>query len=227
MRIITAITERALEFIKPGMTISLGGGSNVHDLAVALATKPQLKLTLCTPSELTYQACLKLGLKMTTLTQIKDLDLAFDGCDSLDYQLRALKSNGGIHTLEKICAQKAQAYIILTKSERLTPQLNPAIPLTLEVISPAVSTVSSLLSAPGIQIQQRLASTVASFARTPSGNCLLDCYAQNWHEITTFAHKAASLNGVIGTSFFEDYVTNVLALEADNSVKEIRKDEFK
>ncbi|KRL05101.1 ribose-5-phosphate isomerase A [Liquorilactobacillus oeni] len=225
MKAITAVTDKALELIQPRMTILLGGGSNVKQLAIRLATLPDLDLTICTPSELTRRSCLQLGLNISELDQIKRIDIGFDGCDSVDLQFRALKSNGGIHTLEKIYAQAATRYIILTKTERLSSQLDPNIPLTLEVIPAAVPTLCLQIKKLDCSVTPRMGTAVASLARTPNGNCLLDCYEKEWSDITTLNDKISSLNGVVGTSLFEDYITDVYALNPDNTIKEIKKGE--
>lgn len=94
---IQTISSLAFSKIKPHMTVSLGGGPNVFNLAQEIAHHNEIDLTLCSPSELTRLNCQKLGLKVVNLNQISHIDLAFDGCDSVDYNFNALKSNGGIH----------------------------------------------------------------------------------------------------------------------------------
>lgn len=53
---INSISDLALSKIKPKMTISLGGGSNVFKLSQAIA-QHNLDITLYSPSELTRFRC--------------------------------------------------------------------------------------------------------------------------------------------------------------------------
>ena len=125
---INSISDLALSKIKPKMTISLGGGSNVFKLAQAIA-QHNLDITLYSPSELTRFRCKELGLELLPSTAATKIDIAFDGCDSIDKNFNVLKSLGGIHLLEKQAAQLANQFILLLPSERIQPILNPKIPL--------------------------------------------------------------------------------------------------
>lgn len=97
------ISQKALSKIKPNMSISLGGGSNVLNLAKDLCQAHISNLTLYSPSEITQAKCKQFGLKVLPFIENSPhLDLAFDGCDSIDKNFNALKSGGGIHLFEKL-----------------------------------------------------------------------------------------------------------------------------
>ncbi|QYH52945.1 ribose-5-phosphate isomerase A [Liquorilactobacillus hordei] len=221
----TPIIQKSLTLIKPNMTISLGGGSNVAKLASALAVKPELNLTICTPSELTKNYCNSLGISVTNSDEVKHINLAFDGCDSLDTNLNALKSNGGIHLFEKINAELADDYIILALLERVTKSLNPQIPLTLEVVDVTSAVVLRLLKYLNLKSNIRLAKDIAGYARTPSGNLLIDCYAHDWNNISQINSIVSQQNGVIATSFFENLITLGLTFDETGKVHEFRKED--
>ena len=100
------ISKKALSKIKPNMTVSLGGGSNVLNLAKDLNNARIPGLRLYSPSEITKFQGKQLGLDILTLNDnMPKFDLAFDGCDSVDRNFNALKSGGGIHLFEKIAAE--------------------------------------------------------------------------------------------------------------------------
>ena len=142
---INSISDLALSKIKPKMTISLGGGSNVFKLAQAIA-QHNLDITLYSPSELTCFKCKELGLELLPSTAATKIDIAFDGCDSIDKNFNVLKSLGGIHLFEKQAAQLANQFILLLPSERRQSVLNPKIPLCIEVAPPCVNQVQKYLS---------------------------------------------------------------------------------
>ncbi|WP_057744373.1 ribose-5-phosphate isomerase A [Liquorilactobacillus capillatus] len=204
------IIDVALNMLRPHMTVSLGGGSNVTKLACRIAETRNLPLTICTPSELTELKCQELGLTVKTLSQIGKLDLAFDGCDSVDYQLNLLKSGGGIHTSEKIYAQTAVNYIILAPAAKVTPLLNHHIPLTLEVITAAIPQVLQFTTRLGLRAVQRSGGGIASWARTPDGNQLIDCYAASWQNINELQTQLSQFNGVVSTSYFHQLASAII-----------------
>ncbi|MCP0887119.1 ribose-5-phosphate isomerase A [Ligilactobacillus sp. WILCCON 0076] len=220
-----ALIKEAVKLIKPNMKISLGGGSNVAKLASALAKENNLNLTICTPSEITKKYCNLLGMQITSIAEMTQIDLAFDGCDSLDMELNALKSNGGIHLFEKVVAKLADRYIILTPLERVTEVLNPKVPLTIEITDVSKKVIQHKLEELALTYTIRTAQNIAGYARTPSGNLLIDCYAENWNDIASINATIAQQNGVVATSFFENMVTGALTFDKNGKIRKFRKED--
>lgn len=212
------IIEAAINLIQPKMTVSFGGGSNVGRLLKEVA-RQKLDITVCTPSEVTKKSCQDLGMKVSELDQIKQIDLGFDGCDSLDENLNALKSNGGIHVFEKIYAQMAQNYIILAPKERLKSELDPDVFLSLEVIEAAIPQVAEFVTELGGQAVVRQSSDVAGIVRTRLGNGLVDCTFDNWDNILEIDQKLSSYNGVVATSYFHDLISAALLSDGDQVIQ--------
>lgn len=218
------IIEEALSLIKPQMCISLGGGSNVAKLAFALSECPDLNLTICTPSEITKSYCESIGLTVTGIDNISHIEVAFDGCDSLDTNLNALKSNGGIHLFEKINAELADEYIILAPFQRVTKFLDSNVPLTVEVIEKALVSVQPKIKELQLKTKVRSARDVSGYARTLSGNLLIDCYSKDWSNIASINDSLTQLNGVVATSFFKNLVTLAITFDETGKVHKFRKE---
>ncbi|KRN97585.1 ribose 5-phosphate isomerase A [Companilactobacillus kimchiensis] len=214
------LIETAVNLIKPGMSVSFGGGRTVGRLIQALK---DTQIQVSSPSEMTRQLCLELGIPIVPLEQVTQFDLAFDGCDSLDQQLNALKSNGGIHTFEKLYAQLAKRYIIMAPEARYTKELNSDVQLTLEVIDVAMPQIINEVLRLGGQAEVRQSSDMAGMVRTPNGNGLVDCHFTNWSQIETIDTDLAQMTGVVGTSYFKNLVTDAL-LATDDDVKHIKKE---
>lgn len=194
------------------MSVSLGGGHNVFDLVKIIKDKGLDQTTeLYSPSELTIRNCQQLGLDVKPISLAKQVDLAFDGCDSVDFQLKALKSGGGIHLFEKIAPQKAKAYYLLAPSEKISQQLDPKIPLCLEIAEPALDQILKLAESLGLDAQVRMAQATATYARSPLGNLLVDLYASSWQDIVAIENKLVKENGVISSSLFANLVTGVIS----------------
>lgn len=217
------ISKKALSKIKPNMTISLGGGSNVLNLAKDLSTAKISNLHFYSPSEITRMQCKKLDLTVSDLNDtMPQFDLAFDGCDSIDQNFNVLKSGGGIHLFEKIAAENTKEYILLLPRDRFKEELNPAIPLCIEVIPNCLD--SFIKNVPKeYQAQVRLGKAVASFARSPLGNLLVDIYPKDsWTNIKHLNDFLLKQNGVVGSSYFENLTTSIIT-EDNNEAIEIKK----
>ncbi|NME19874.1 ribose-5-phosphate isomerase A [Lactobacillus johnsonii] len=210
------ISQKALSKIKPNMSISLGGGSNVLNLAKDLCQAHISNLTLYSPSEITQAKCKQFGLKVLPFIEnLPHLDLAFDGCDSIDKNFNALKSGGGIHLFEKLAAENTEEYILLLPAERFRDELSPTIPLCLENV------INSIPEEYDYKI--RLGKAVASFARSPLGNILIDIYPHtSWNNIKKLNSFLLKQNGVVSSSYFEGIVTSIIT-ETKNKAVEIKK----
>lgn len=216
------LIETASKMIEPNMTVSFGGGRTVSRLIKAIDTS---KISVASPSEQTRNLCQSLNIPIIPLEQIKQFDLAFDGCDSIDHQLNVLKSNGGIHTLERLYANLAKRYIIMAPEARFTEKLNPDVQLTLEVLKLAMPQVISEVETLGGKAEIRQSQDMAGMVRTSDGNGLIDCYFDNWENIDTIDSKLSQMTGILGTSYFKDVVTDTL-LATDDDVKHIKKEDL-
>lgn len=212
----TLISDFALKKIQPGQKISLGGGSNVADLTRAIA-KADLALDLYSPAPATRQLGTDLGLTINPVEEAGQLDLAFDGADSVDFSLKALKSKGGIHLFEKIAAQEADKYILLLPEGRLREKLDPDIQLCLEVAVPALKSLLLFTKKLGLRASVRDDKSIL-------GNKLVDLYAENWDKIEEVNQKLLSFNGVVASSLFAEEVTSIITVQ-DGKAVEISKGE--
>lgn len=210
------VSRLALAKIKPGMTISLGDGSNVANLAQALAENMVAGVKIVSPSEATRTLCHKLQLPFVDWDGTSSIDLAFDGCDSVDLAFHALKSMGGIHFFEKSYADCSRQYILLTKAERVQPKLNPDFPLVLEVADLAVANVVKQAEKMGLRTSIRS-------NKTKLGNSLLDLFADSWDQIADWNKELLQLNGVVSSSYFDQQVTGIIT-ENGEIAKEVNHD---
>ena len=104
--------KAALDLVPDHGIIGLGGGETISYLAEYIK-EARKGVKVVTPSDHTAQVCKKLGLEIVDTKEVKEIEIAFDGCDQVDSDLDAYKSGGGIHTLEKIIAKMAKEYVLL------------------------------------------------------------------------------------------------------------------
>lgn len=212
----TLISDFTLKKIQTGQRVSLGGGSNVADLTRAIA-KANLALDLYSPAPATRQLGASLGLAIKPAEEADHLGLAFDGADSVDSFLRALKSKGGIHLFEKIAAQEADEYILLLPEGRLREKLDAEIQLCLEVAAPAVKSLLNFAKGLALKASVREDESIL-------GNKLVDLYAENWDKIEEVNQQLLAFNGVVASSLFVGEVTSVITVQNGQAV-EIRRGE--
>lgn len=212
----------ALAAIKPGMTVSIGGGSHMKMLADALQTANIKDLTLTTPSEETADYVRNLGLNLVDWPTT--IDLAFDGCDSADAHGNLLKSNGAIFTYEMRNALLAQQFIILAPAAKRTPQLDANVPLTVELLDTAEPLVRRTAHFYHLTVAKRTAANYMGYTRTRAGNLLLDLQGSDWHNIAAIDQSLGGLPGVVATSFFNQLADTIITENTDGSAQALRKE---
>jgi len=169
---------------------------------------------VCSPSEATKHAYRELGL--TADQAATNIDIAFDGYDSADFQLRLLKSNGVILTDDKRNALLAKQVFILLGVARYQAVLDPQTPLTVELIDANLPLVLATAKAFGLRTQLRQASNYMGTTR--NSNLLVDFFASDWQNIDQIEQSLIALPGVLVTSLFAGIVTKLLIEDLDGTL---------
>ncbi len=130
--------ERAVDFIKPGMTVGLGHGSTaifaVRKIAALIEAGklPDVKGIAC--SKFINEEALRLNIPLTNLSDNPVIDITIDGADEVDPNLDVIKGGGGALLREKIVAQATKYEIIVVDESKLSPALGTKFRLPVEVI---------------------------------------------------------------------------------------------
>ena len=132
MKIIAA--KEAITYVKDGMTLGLGTGSTVDEFLILLSKEIQNGLNICgvVTSEKTKNLSNKLLIPLTTLENVKKLDLTIDGADEIDTDLSLIKGGGGALLREKIIAFNSSEVLIIADESKLVDKLG-AFKLPIEV----------------------------------------------------------------------------------------------
>ena len=173
--------ERALTYVLPGMRLGLGTGSTAAHFVDLLGAQVKAGLdVVCVPtSEVTAAQARALGIKLTTLDDITELDLTVDGADELDADLCLIKGGGGALLREKIVADASKKFIIIADRSKLVETLG-VFPLPLEVVAYGLRTTIERVKfmAEGAECEgpvvQRMRADGKPFV-TDNGNFILDC----------------------------------------------------
>ena len=113
------------------MRLGLGTGSTVAHLLPAIAERGCTDLRCVATSPATELAARGLGLRMETLDELGELDLAIDGADQIDPRGWLVKGGGGAHTREKIVAVSARRFVVIASAEKAVARLAAPVPLEL------------------------------------------------------------------------------------------------
>ncbi|MEZ5790368.1 MAG: ribose-5-phosphate isomerase RpiA [Nitratireductor sp.] len=124
----------ALAHVRNGMRLGIGTGSTAEEFVRLLAEKVSggMAISGVSTSERTSALCAELGIKLTTLETLPELDLVIDGADEIGPGLSLVKGGGGALLREKIVAGASQRMIVIADESKLVDMLG-AFPLPVEV----------------------------------------------------------------------------------------------
>src|SRR5207248_2116386 len=125
----------SLAFVKDGDIVGLGTGSTAS-IAIELLgekVKEGLRIVGIPTSQRSKQLAESLGIPLTTLDEVQEIDVDIDGADEIDLQLRLIKGGGGALLREKVVASVAKQFVVIADSTKQVAVLG-GFPLPVEVI---------------------------------------------------------------------------------------------
>ncbi len=131
-----AAANGALELIEPDMTIGLGSGRAVWKVMEGIAERwpddPPIRAVVA--SEETGERADEAGIEVVELDGELVLELAIDGADELDSELRLIKGGGGALLREKIVISAARRFVVVAETSKLADRLGEGFRLPVEVV---------------------------------------------------------------------------------------------
>ena len=225
--------KAAYEMIKDGMVIGLGGGRTIAFLIEELKNGNK-KVKAVTPSEDTMNLCVKAGIEVLPLEFVKQIDIAFDGCNEIDKNLNALKTDGGIFTREKIVAVMAKDYVILADEEKYSDELTFEHAVAMVVIIGATGFIGMYtteaflkkgedvvatgrnkllgkkLEEMGAKVEERSTEMKMGTLVSDDGNYLMNAYFEKGQDVKALDEKLKHITGIVETSLFYNIVSKAL-----------------
>ncbi len=190
------IAARAsLRFVRDGDIVGLGTGSTATYAVRFLGERVQagLKIRGIPTSVHTQELASSLGIPLTTLDEVQQIDVTIDGADEVDPHLSLIKGGGGALLREKIVASASKKLVIIADSSKQVPMLGK-FPVPVEVIKFAEALVAKKVAVLGASVKVRADASGGKFI-TDEGNHILDC---NFGEIPDPAALARSLESMPG-----------------------------
>ena len=216
----TLVGKRAAEFVQDGMSVGLGTGTTavkfIH--ALGLRVREGLKINCVASSESSHKLALSLGIPVTTLPELPELDLYIDGADEVAPGLALIKGGGGALLREKIVASAAKKFIVVVDSTKICAHLGK-FPLPIEVIKMAMPLVARKLREIGLNPVQRHTRDGA-VRITDEGNYILDCACGEILDPERLAAQVRSIVGVVEHGLFL-HMASLALIAGEEGVREL------
>ncbi len=170
-----AASAAAVELIEPGMALGLGSGRAVWRVVERLAASLPEGLRVVVASERTAERVrAELGIEPLELDGSLALDLALDGADEVDPQLRLIKGGGGALLREKIVVSAAERFVVVAETPKKVSRLGEGFRLPVEVVQFAWRDTRRRLASLLPDAELRLGDDGEPYL-TDEGHFLLDC----------------------------------------------------
>ncbi len=203
---------RAADMVRPGMVIGLGTGSTVF-FAMERLRERLAEGFVCEGVPTSFQTALRAreyGIPLTTLDEYPDLDIAIDGADQVDPELRLIKGRGAAQTREKCVAEAAKTFLVIVDESKMTDVLSAPVPI--EVIPFAVTPVLNRLQEMGGMPVLRQGVQKDGPVITDNGNFVIDCRFAEIPAPAELELKLTGIPGVVESGIFARYTKKTIVI---------------
>lgn len=198
----------ALAEVQAGMKLGLGTGSTSEEFVRLLAASPLAREVRCTcTSQRTEDLARSLEIPLATLSELAPLDLAVDGADEIDAQLRLIKGRGGALLREKIVEQQAARFIVIADESKLVDRLGTGT-LPVEVTPFALDVIIRRFVKMRLHPELRMQDGEPRI--TDEGNRIVDVRIPWGNDIAVVVDKIRECAGVVETGFFPVEATEAI-----------------
>ncbi|WP_017727773.1 ribose-5-phosphate isomerase RpiA [Halalkalibacterium ligniniphilum] len=213
--------EKAVDYIKDGMTIGLGSGSTIYWMIKKLSERVQqgLKIKGIPTSRRTEIWAREAGIPLTSFAEIKELDLAIDGADEVDPNFHLTKGGGGSLVREKIVDVSSKQFIVVVDQSKLVNTLG-AFPLPVEVVPFGCEATAEKLTA--LHVKPILRMKDNEIFISDNGNYILDCQFNSISNPKALHEQIKRLVGVVETGLFVG-MANKIIVGGENGVEVLEK----
>ena len=207
------------------MRLGLGTGSTASLLVELLAPRASELGIICAPtSEATRRLAARLGLPLTDLDATPELDLAIDGADEFDPQMRLIKGGGGALLHEKMVAASAKGGLIVIADASKRVAALGGFPLPVEVVPFGLASttrrVAAAARALGLDgaIKTRMGADGHAFV-TDGGHVILDCAFGRIDDPAALGAALSATPGVVEHGLFVGFARAIVIGGADGEAE--------
>lgn len=214
--------EAAAAIIEDGMIVGLGTGSTAAWFVKALAAR-NLDIRGVPTSEATAELARSLGIKLTTLDEVRSIDITVDGADETGPGLSLIKGGGAALLREKLVWEASKRCIVIADAAKVVKVLGQ-FALPIEVVPfghvHTQARICDALAACDIGIAPRLRMKDGQPVRTDNGNLIYDAGCGAIPEPSMLADALKSVTGVVDHGLFLDLADEAY-IGTDEGVKRL------
>lgn len=199
------------------MTIGLGSGRAVWKVVELLAASGQ-PVRASVASSRTQELAREAGFELVELDGTVELDLALDGADEVDPQLRLIKGGGGALLREKIVISAARRFVVVAEASKRVSRLGETFRVPVEVVRFGWRDTQRRLAARLPDAQQRLGDDGQEYV-TDEGHLILDCAVPPDADIDALGAAVKQIPGVVEHGLFIGMAERALLGRGDGSVE--------
>jgi ribose 5-phosphate isomerase A len=209
-----AAAAAAVELVEARMTIGLGSGRAVWEVARLLGERGGVRAAVA--SDRTAELARDLGIELVELDGSLELDLALDGADEVDSELRLIKGGGGALLREKIVISAARRFVVVAETPKRVERLGQRFRLPVEVVRFAWRDTRR-------RLRPLLRDAVLRTADggpyvTDEGHHILDCVLPPDADPDTLGHELKEVPGVVEHGLFIGMAERALLGRPDGGV---------
>jgi ribose 5-phosphate isomerase A len=209
-----AAAAAAVELVEPGMTIGLGSGRAVWKVVELLGAREGVRAAMA--SERTAELARAVGIELVELDGSVELDLALDGADEVDAELRLIKGGGGALLREKIVISAARRFVVVAELPKRVNHLGEHHRLPVEVVRFAWRDTRRRLAP--LLPDADLRVTDGDPYRTDEGHYILDCALHPDADVDALARELEHVPGVVEHGLFIGMAERALLGRPDGGV---------
>jgi ribose 5-phosphate isomerase A len=224
-----AAAAAAAELVQAGMTLGLGSGRAVWELVELLGSRVAAGgdlahggLRAATASSRTDQLARSMGMHVIELDGSIELDLALDGADEVDPELRLIKGGGGALLREKIVISAARRFVVVAETPKKVGRLGEHFRLPVEVVRFAWQDTRRRLGLVLADSRQRLQEDGAPYV-TDEGHFILDCALPADVDVDALGPRLKQIPGVVEHGLFIGMAERALLGRPDGDVEVLER----
>ena len=198
--------HRAADMVEDGMAVGLGTGSTVFFAMERLSERIAGEGLSIVGVPTSYQAAIRArryGIALSSLDEHPMLDIAIDGADQVDPDLRLIKGRGAAHLREKCVCDAARKVVIVADQTKMVETLNAPVPV--EVLPFALEPASRRLAALGASPILREGVKKDGPVITDNGNFIVDCNFGEIDDPVGLEAAIAAIPGALECGLFTAY----------------------
>jgi ribose 5-phosphate isomerase A len=220
-----AAAAAAAELVDAGMTIGLGSGRAVWRLVELLGRRVREGgdlatggLRAVTASSRTEELALSLGIDVIELDGTFELDLALDGADEVDPELRLIKGGGGALLREKIVISAAHRFAVVAETPKKVERLGERFRLPVEVVRFGWQDTRRRVDAVLPDPTQRRHEDGQAYV-TDEGHFILDCALPAEADVDALGPRLKQIPGVVEHGLFIGMAERAILGRPDGEVE--------